>query len=157
MRMVFSLLSLALVAGCQIGVDVDVQQLPDGRISIEATRRGIFGGRICVDEALTEHEARTRPGAFVDWAIRRDDNAPCRSSFIYPEVPVGYRLATNSYDPDPDFPRNIGLQAGKEYNASVAGVGFSWGASFVRRLPLPAKKQPDALPLSYRHPLCFCE
>lgn len=133
MRLVFSLLSLALLGGCQIGVDVKIEQLPGGRISIEATRRGMLGGTICVDEVLIEHDARTRPGAFVDWAIRRDSNGPCRSSFVYPDVPSGYHLATDGYDPDPDSPREIGLQSGNEYNASVSGVGFSWGANFVRR------------------------
>lgn len=133
MRLIFSLLGLALLAGCTIGVDVRVEQLSGGRISIEAARRGLFGGDICVEEVTISHAATTRPGHFVDWGIRRDDGAPCRTHFSYPDVPEGYHLlGDESFDADPDFPRADGLIASKEYNASVSGAGFSSGAIFIR-------------------------
>lgn len=134
MRLLASLIALTLLAGCQIGVDVRVEQVSGGRISIEATPRGLFGGDICVEEVLITHVATTRPGHFVDWGIRRNEGAPCRTRFSYPDAPEGYHLlGDENYEPDPDFPRAAGLIAGKEYNASVNGAGFSAGASFIRR------------------------
>lgn len=120
---------ILLLVGCQIGVDVKIVQLPDGRIRIDATRRD--GEPICVREVIISHSARPRrDGAYVNWALRKAPLGPCVGSFTYPEIPQGYEI-DNGYERDPDA-ATLALEPGVEYFATVSGSGFSAGDTFIR-------------------------
>lgn len=109
-----------------IGLNLSIDQLPDGRILIEAKR--VDGERTCIDSISIGRE--TSQYYYAHWALIRKPGGVCRSRFVYPEVPDGYML-DEAYAPDPVVPPHE-FVVGRTYVVLAEGVGMTAEQTFVR-------------------------
>jgi hypothetical protein len=115
--------ALLLVAGCYRTVRLDVEQLPDGRLSIDATERSWSFSPPCVEQVwLYRVESERRVEL---WSIALRDAERCIGSFTYPDVPAGYAIVLPLDEAD-------ALQQGDQLEIEVRGTAFDGVTRLVR-------------------------
>jgi hypothetical protein len=117
------LIVLVLVSGCYRVVGVNVEQLPNGRLSIAATERSWSFSKPCVEQV---HLFRTVSEQRVElWGIVSTDAERCAASFTYPDVPIGYALVAPSN-------ATAELRVGDQLEVEVRGTAFDGSTRFVK-------------------------
>lgn len=115
---------MLLLTSCQLPAEVEVTQLADGRILINATSDAT--DKPCINSVSISHEVG---GSFrPDWSISEasaPDQDICVSQFTYPDVPRYFAA---------DEHQNA-LQSGVAYRVEVSGSGLRGATTFVR-IPL---------------------
>jgi len=116
------------LSSCQIIVPIAIQQLDDGRISIE-TKNGIFR-RSCI-EFLTIFrvvQGKTESNFPMSWRIStmagNDHWKRCVSKVTYPKVPADYQKDVPGED----------LRPGQKYIIEAEGPGYDTKEEMVRRV-----------------------
>ena len=111
------------LSSCQLSVPIRIEQLPDGRISIQTIDDE--DDPACI-ESLDISDGR-EVGASVLWEVWLHPDAEkagkCVSEIIYPTIPPGY---------DGEKPE-IPFEKGRKYVVAAQGAGFYTVAEFVRR------------------------
>jgi hypothetical protein len=115
--------ALLLVAGCYRTVRLDVEQLPDGRLSIDATERSWSFKGPCIEQAWLYRIGSERRVEL--WSIALRDTERCVSSFTYPEVPVGYEMVV-------PLDQAAAPRSGDQLEIEVRGTAFDGVTQFVK-------------------------
>ena len=111
-----------ILSSCQLSIPIEIQQLDNGKISIEA--KDNFGKPCIGTIQIVDSYA---PNAKVFWEIAENvdlaPSTPCTTKITYPDKPYGYDLSSPAKD----------LVPGQKYYVLVHGGGYSSSAEFVRR------------------------
>lgn len=117
---VLMILPMLLLLSCQEAVELNINQIDNGKIFIEIVGSG--KDKPCTYGVAISHTINGK--IYSDWGIDLEDkNMPyCQSKFTYPDTPSHYYLSQPPKE----------LKAGEKYEVSVTGVGFGAGKQFIR-------------------------
>lgn len=118
------LFAAGLFSSCYRGAQIEVSDLPEGRVAIEVLPTDALSHRVCVG-TIAIHEGSA--GGAIIWALRRKDGGgECRNQFTFPEAPPGYELDGQSALPEP-------LRPGEAYWLQVSGPDGLFNGRYFER------------------------
>lgn len=120
-RVSFASLAMFSLIACENSAQLSIVQKSPGAVQIIVNRDN--GRPSCVYGLSISHTVNGK--IYTDWNIYLNDERikKCVSNFYYPSLPPEYDLTQKA----------IPLVAGKAYDVSIVGVGFSANGSFVSK------------------------
>ncbi|GAA0296393.1 hypothetical protein GCM10009087_02700 [Sphingomonas oligophenolica] len=111
-----------LLSSCKLSVPLEIQQSPDGKVSIEGIEHF---GKPCIESLQIADSYALDASVYWSVIIKPIDGParPCFSKLTYPDTPVDFDLSSPARE----------LVTGRTYYVSASGPGFDSSVEFVRR------------------------